>query len=265
MDMKMSLGNKLTLLLFLLISGCAGEQKLKVDDGRKENEKKFAFVFLRDPAQHPQDLNLFGTIKPDTMVTLIGISTPETCKTSTTGNLMYEDEVKSFPYTTLRLNSCEDPRKYSMAIINEEVKSYSLLQLKKIDDQRTISRLHELVLSSNVLKEMVHRAQDEIDGDYSAIVQRPPNIYQYPIAKVNAYIVEYGSSGNNPRVIVLADKIYPFTGWCSYEYMKSFNLNGRYYIESGSSCCTCGGTSMELYEVKPGSVRLVHEESSLSD
>jgi hypothetical protein len=47
--------------------------------------------------------------------------------------------------------------------------------------------------------------------------------------------------------------------------MRTFTLDGRYYIQSGSSCCSCGGTYEELYEVTAGSVKLVHEESSLSD
>jgi hypothetical protein len=97
-----------------------------------------------------------------------------------------------------------------------------------------------------------------------------PKLYRYPTPKREVFIVAYDERKDvhccsGPRVILISGSAYPLTGWCSYPFMRTFRLNGKYYLESGSACCGCGITIMELFKIEATGLVEAYSDGSLSD
>jgi hypothetical protein len=70
---------------------------------------------------------------------------------------------------------------------------------------------------------------------------------------------------SGPQFIVIGNNVYGITGACSFPYLYSFELNQALYLNSGSFCCDCGITGMELFKISGDSVSRIKVNYDWSD
>jgi hypothetical protein len=136
---------------------------------------------------------------------------------------------------------------------------YEILPLNEIRDCTSIRDLDQLARASGLLEILLKKNR----GATYALADLSPA--PKVISLGDARIVEYRYSwATGPRVLVLNGKISALTGQCSFPALRAFRLDGKIYIESGSSCCECGISGIELFRITPEGTVLVHSDYSLS-
>jgi len=213
-----------------------------------------------------------GNYKAGLSVTLLEKRRSKSCIAKTEGSKEYKGLGPLFPVTKLyTTDACGLADLYSVAILRSKVWDYEILLLEEILDGEKIKSLDTFVRSTTILEGLRTKAQGGIPGEISEIENQWPKLYRYPIPEIEVFIVAYDEKEiedyccSGPRVILIKGTAYPLTGWCSYPFMRIFRLNGEYYLESGSACCGCGITIMELFKIKQRGPVEVHSDGSLSD
>jgi hypothetical protein len=133
-----------------------------------------------------------------------------------------------------------------------------------------ISKTDRLVRNSKALLTLLKKAQGAILGETKELEETNLKVYQVSMPGQKFLIASFEYSNENlgvsgPRLLVINDRVYPLTGWCSYQTLNVFRLEGQYYIQSGSCCCNCGITIMELFRITPEGPMVVLSDESLSD
>jgi len=207
---------------------------------------------------------LLGKYPQNLKVTLLEIDQAEIWTSYTREPIDYQGEISSFSVTPVfSAPRCGEGRYYGIAILDSIITNYEIVKLERISDDKKIQSLDRIVRSTTVLEKLrtnITKETYEPEG--------LPEVFLYPMPEIETFVVSYegGYPGIfGPRVVLINGSAYPLTGWCSYPYMGSFRLNGDYYIESGSLCCECGITLMELFRIRPTAPVKVHSDGSLSD
>jgi hypothetical protein len=214
--------------------------------------------------QESGEVWLVGKFKAGIKLTSLLLEPPYTCSAETTSRSIVDDS--SGTELTEIVSSCKVVRGM-IAILRKPVLDYKLISLKKITDATKILTIDQKVKNSNILQRLTEKAQDNITGDVKWLRDVSPEIHQFSMPKANVMIVSYMSLSEideraNPRIIIINNHVYPFTGWCSWEDMNVFRLNGQYYVQSGSMCCGCGITIEEVYQITPnGLVQVIFDNS----
>jgi hypothetical protein len=255
----------LSILTILITLSCASY--LRTGSQQKSD---FSFVIPCKWAEE-EGICLLGKYKAGLSITLLEKGRSKSCITKSARSGEYEGEINFFSFTKVNVaDACGLPDLYSVAVLKSRVWDYEVLLLEEIFDKEQIKSLNTFVRSTTVLEDLRTKAQGLISGESSVIQSDLPKLYRYPIPKINVFVVAYDESEDGrccsgPRVILINGTAYPLTGWCSYPFMRIFRLNGEYYLESGSACCDCGITIMELFKIKPTGLVEVHSDGSLSD
>ncbi len=127
------------------------------------------------------------------------------------------------------------------------------------------------VKNSKALFLLTKGAQGTTNGQLKELKGILPKVHKFSMYDQEAMIATYSrgklSDGNTPtpRVLLLNDRVYPLNGWCSFDEIAVFSLNGLYYICSGSACCDCGISILELIQVTQDGLVMVRSDASLSD
>jgi hypothetical protein len=131
-----------------------------------------------------------------------------------------------------------------------------------------ISQLDGAARRSKALMALRTKAQDNVPAELADLEGITPKVYSLRIPKADAFVVEYDRKVPHlpigPRVIAIRGMLHPLTGWCSFPKWTAFRLNGSYYILSGSVCCGCGISGMELFRITPEGPVVVISNYSLS-
>jgi hypothetical protein len=255
----------LTLVIIMSLAGCA---QFQTTDGVKIEKSKYAFVFDSVSRLGLNSVSLYGHYPLKRKAYLLAKDQNQICEVITAEHRKYQGEANYFSFTTLKvLPTC--PRVgYSVAVF-EPVSNYQIVAFQPISDASSISSLDILVRNSSATKELSTKAQDLVAGDEDyPLNDLFAKVHRFECANVQGYIVSYAKGEKysyGPRFVVFGDSVHAFTGWCSYPYMRAFMLNNIFYIESGSYCCNCGITIMELYKIEQNKVTLVHSDASESD
>lgn len=141
--------------------------------------------------------------------------------------------------------------------------------MQSITEQKITNSLDKAIHDSPVLQSFNETAQGLVQYNKNFPLEFfTPKAYRFSVMNKESYIVSYEKGEKypyGPKFIYFDDKPQILTGWCSYPYVRAFILNQEHYFESGSGCCDCGITVMELFKIEAGRVRLIHGDSSESD
>jgi hypothetical protein len=257
----------LIILMITSLVSCSQHQ-LRNKTTDETVQSKYAFVFDSVSRLGLESVSLYGHYPLKQKVYLLGKDQSEICEAITAEHGTYHDEVKYFPYTTLKaVHSCQRVG-YAVAVF-DPILSYKTVNLLPIYDPSIISRLEMLVRNSSVPQKLSNKAQGLVPGEKDYPIQDLiPKVYRFEAANAQGYIVSYDAGEkypSGPRFIVFGDSVYAFTGWCSCPYVNAFMLNNNLYFESGSGCCSCGISLKELYKIEKNKVEIVLSDASESD
>jgi len=230
---------------------------------------QFAFVFNSSRNTNPSEFSLYGSYPLNQKVNLLHINANKVCTAVTQKHEVFGDEMISFPITILRtLSKCEAPNQYSVAFFGK-VSEYRIVSLKPVTDHKIINSLDRAIHNSQVLQSFNKASQVTIPYNKSfPLTYFKPKVFQFSISKQENYLISYEKnekSAYGPKFVIFEKKPQILTGWCSYPYVHPFILNQELYFESGSYCCDCGITVMELFKIKANQVCFVHADGSESD
>ncbi len=233
----------------------------------------FAFVIDCDWTRKESNICLLGKYKPGIQVTLLEVGQPRTCLSKTKEAVDQKDHLGDTLYSFTRISpvaQCREVDLYSIAVLGSRISSYQIVKLDEVTDKKKVRSLDKFVRNKNVLEKLRNTEAGGAE-DYE-LSEDLPIVYRYPIPKMETLIVSYktrlgegGPEVGGPRTIIINNIAYPLTGWCSYPYIRTFRLNGEYYLESGSACCECGIRIQELFKIKQTGPVEVHSDGSLSD
>ncbi|MBI5743916.1 MAG: hypothetical protein HY952_05150 [Elusimicrobia bacterium] len=170
-----------------------------------------------------------------------------------------------------KLEQCGVAGRYHIAIIGKEAKDYGIVTLKAVSDDTLIAatdREIKILPTLDSLKQRTQGSGSEVDR-CASITNLKPTLYSLEVHGQTMLLAAYSTKRDNrvvagPSFIVMNNRVYPLTGWCSYPYFRAFTLEGEHYIESGSHCCDCGITVMELFQITQDGPKMVWEDSSFS-
>ena len=224
---------------------------------------KFEFIYL-----FGESMTILEEHKPGIPITLLEIGKPRLCKTKT-GEILkeYSDYLGvTILYTKLLpAADCGFVMDYSLSVVRNKVEQYDIIPVTMVEDERLARSLDRKIKATDVLQKLLLRSGGI---KYEVQTLKPPVVYRYAFPGLSVYVVQYGFKKRpgliGPRVVVIDDSIYPLTGQCSYSHLRGFRLNSDYYIETGSSCCDCGITGQEVFQITPTSVELVFKDFRLS-
>jgi hypothetical protein len=271
---KMATNNKIIgiILIFVILSAAFPCCVFSKDSNGATIEKTdIAFAVGSLESKSPK-LCLIGKFKSGIKLTLLQSGQQKTCKTQTTSNVEVYNET-SGAYVTELAGSCEFPKEFSVGILKKPVWDYQHILPKKIVIADVISKTDRSIRDRGVLLKLVNRAQGVPlnTSEMKEFEKIVPQLHQFSLPEFNVIIASYDEFPDNlnyacgPRVIIINDRIYPLTGWCSYRTFDVFRLNGQYYVKSGSCCCECGITIMELFRITPNGLVKVYSNGDLSD
>jgi hypothetical protein len=238
-------------------------------DATAEKMDKRDFIFaIKCEEARPSRLYLVGKFKPRTRVTLLQSGTPRTCSAKATSHV--EEMESSGAYLTRLDGSCEVPDQFQVGVFKKPVKDYERLALKEIIDPDEVLAIHRSIRNSKALLTDIWKAQGTNSVELGQMEEMTLKVYQVSLPHFIFLIASYDdgpekSPISGPRFVLIKDEIYPLTGWCSYRTMNVFRLNGEHYIQSGSCCCDCGITIMELFRITQNGLDKTVSDWSLSD
>jgi hypothetical protein len=209
-------------------------------------------------------LCLLGKFKAGTKVTFLQPETGNRCVVKTTSRT--EEYESSGAYLTRVTGSCPASKDFMVGVLEKSVLDYERLSLTEIKEAGTIRNIEKSIRSSKALLILLEKAQG-IAGEIKQLEGITPKVYRVALPGLNMFIASFRDKEKicGPQVVILNGNVYPLTGWCSYPTLNVFRLNGRHYIQSGSFCCDCGITIMELFLITDQGPIVEHSDSSLSD
>jgi hypothetical protein len=221
------------------------------------------------PEAEASKLYAVGKLKSGVHLTLLQSGLPETCIAKSLA-FTKQSELSGAYFTELS-GSCETPKEFGVAIAKKPVRDYERLTPKEISEADEVTKTDRLTRNSRALSALLKKAQGSIPGDLKELEGSRTKVYLFSLLTADVTVVSYeegfpentGVSG--PRAIIINGHVYPLTGWCSYRTLNVFRLNGEHYVQSGSCCCGCGITAMELFRITSQGIVQVLSDYSLSD
>ncbi len=190
-----------------------------------------------------------------------------------TGVFVFEEYDDTIPITYLEPSRNFEPKDgLCLARINRPVNGYRAVSSKIVSDTKTTHHLLGLVRSTNVLDSLLHRNggvvhDSRTQTDFPSIIDSLTIVRITHDLDLSFYTIDcfvgFGELG--PRVVIIDNSVFPFTGQCSYDVFRVFRLQDDLFIESGSSCCGCGVHGAELWRIVKSGPELVHADYSWSD
>lgn len=161
----------------------------------------------------------------------------------------------------------------SIAIINPEIQNLIKIVPTEISDPTTITTLDSIVRTSREVKRLLIKSTDKEssigfeDSVDISVLNTWPKVSSFTIQNKNIYVLEMhiSSENNGPRFVVIGNSVFGLTGACSFPVFSSFELNGKYFLYTGSFCCGCGINGEELFLITADSVTTVKSNFAWSD
>ncbi len=234
----------------------------------KAKGPEFAFVINRGKSKAPK-LFLVGNFKAGVKITLLGLGYSQTCRAETTANKEMYGSGDITEITTSGRPQIDS----RLALLDESVVDYSTVSGTVVTDSGKVKQIDGAVRKSNTLSSLCTRAQDAMPCAMKDLEGILPKIHHFTFPGIEMFVVSYDveislqnmkSRDTGPRVVVINNRVYPMSGWCSFYRFYVFRLNGQHYIQSGSRCCNCGMVVMELFRVTPAGVEEWLLDPSLS-
>lgn len=147
--------------------------------------------------------------------------------------------------TKLQVADCGKEDVGEIAVINEEVIDYKVLQMKQISDPKVVASLDGAVKNRGLLNNFIGK-------DYSQdIIKKAPLVYQYPYQDDEVYLIIYAPQ---PFILKYNDTYSSQSGDGTNCYdstvISAFRLNQRYYARVRSCACQTDACGEEFLEIK---------------
>jgi hypothetical protein len=210
-------------------------------------------------------LCLIGKFPPSTTINLLSQKDSKTCKATTREIINYTE----YPYDvgeSLKLTyvdtTCDKPVEYTLAYLENDVSEYQLTTIGQETNSSTIDKVDKMIRDSNLMKES--------EVFFSTFLLEKPILY-IPVPEYsNTYIVQYVIHPyprpvkygplffyTNNRVIKIDSEA---------EIIKTFKLNGRYFVLFDHSCWEgCGNVYTTLLEIKNNEFIKIFEDGTWAD
>jgi hypothetical protein len=229
----------------------------------KENQKPlYALTYWRNDT-----LYLFGKFDSGLTVTLINNKDRMLFKTTTDFYQLPSDDMNSEIGLT-NINSqpkTDNWKDFEYSILTDIPSDYVVLDSNKYVDI-SIRRVDSLIRKTTIIENLLEKSGQKESMEYS-IGTSLPTVKSYDINGFPLYIISYKyfDGPNGPRIVQYQDKLFPLTGQCSYDKIYVYRLNSRYYIQSGSTCCGCGYTVFQIFEITEHLIKLIYDDDSFAD
>lgn len=237
-------------------------------DVNESNLRKTDFAFVINFTDGPESgkVYLLGKYASGIDVTLLHKNQDMKCSAQTTSNNIRMDS-SGADLTEIK-GMCVKPEIYKLAVITKRVENYKHIKPIKINNTKIIAAFDKQAKRSKALLQLRDKNQDGQIMDLQNLSGAVPRVLDFNIPSGKYYIISYKDNVfevSGPRLAVFKDSIYPLNGWCSYGEYYVFLLNDEYFIQSGSMCCGCGVTTIELFKLNQTGVIKFLSDSSLSD
>lgn len=155
-------------------------------------------------------------------------------------------------------------QRFDIAYAGDSFNNYHTLEKKTIHDERLILKYDSLVKNARLIESLF--TQENSFFPDSVISNQTPTLRQLNIPDRRVFIIDYSfyERFSGPRFLMLDNLIFSLTGPCSYEFLFPYQLNGKIYLQTGSTCCDCGWVIDQIFEVSTDSIYLVFQDDSYS-
>jgi hypothetical protein len=229
---------------------------------KKNHKPLYALTYWRNDT-----LYLFGKFDSGLTVTLINNKDRMLFKTTTDFYQLPSDDMNSEIGLT-NLNSqpkTDNWKDFEYSILTDIPSDYVVLDSNEHVDI-SIHRVDSLIRKTTIIENLLEKSGQKVSMEYS-IGTSLPSVKSYDINGSPLYIISYKyfEGPNGPRIVQYLDKLFPLTGQCSYDEIYVYRLNSRYYIQSGSTCCGCGYTVFQIFEITEQLIKLIYDDDSFAD
>jgi hypothetical protein len=254
--------------LFLFISvlciiGCQNKRSSKSSNDSPTidsiNGVKFALVL-----QDNDSLAILGKYELNKTIYLLDNANGKLIHTSTISynENLYPDFYKKLEATKIRIKA-NNNQNY-IAYFGLKPNDYKLISQKPNNSQDFISDIDNLIKKSGYLDSILHNETFVKDS----LKNKFPLLFKININQTDITIATYMLMNmHGPRFAIIKNNVFPLTHntACSYDYLYTFFMNGKYFIETGSACCGCGITGKQIFEINNDSIKTIFEDFTLSD
>jgi hypothetical protein len=216
------------------------------------NVKDSLFVI----GEHDKGKNIF----------LLNNETGEYCQAQTGQPQIYFEEISDIHWQlTPVLPQPGTNLRYDLAFTHPGLINFQLIGNIPVRDSVLIADIDREIKLSGFIDTLL--AYDDKPPTDSIVGMLKPRIVKIYLPEEEAYVVTYSyvDSIPGPRMFILNNNIFPLTGPCSYQHVYPFLINGRIFIQTGSSCCECGWVIDQVFEIINGQLYLAFQDDSYSE
>jgi hypothetical protein len=197
---------------------------------------------------------------------LLNNETGDYCQAQTGEPQIYFEEISDVHWQlTPILPQPSRNSRYDLAFAHPEHINFQLIGNTTIRDPILIADIDKEIKLSGFIDTLL--AYDDKPPTDSVVGMYKPKITKINFPGEDAYVVTYSyvDSIPGPRMLILNNNIFPLTGPCSYQHVYPFRINGRNFIQTGSSCCECGWVIDQVFEIIGDQVVLAFQDDSYSE
>jgi hypothetical protein len=197
---------------------------------------------------------------------LLNNETGDFCNAKTGNPQIYYEEISDIHWQlTPVIPQPQLKTRYDLVFAHNEKINFQLIGNSVLADQNLIADIHNEIKLSGFIDTLL-AYDDEFPTD-SIIGTNMPKIVKIDFPNDDAYVVTYSyvDSVPGPRMIIINNNIFPLTGPCSYQHVYPFQINGRKFIQTGSSCCECDWVIDQVFEIVDDTIILVFQDDSYSE
>jgi hypothetical protein len=224
-------------------------------------EESFALTF-----NAKDSLFIIGDLAKGNTVFLLNNETGEYRRAQTGETQIYFEEISNIHWhLTPVLPQPDLKTRFDLAFAHNNQINFQLIGNMMVNDSTVIADIdYEIKLSGFIDTLMAY--DDKFPTDY-VIGLYSPKIIKINFPEDEAFVVTYSyvDSIPGPRMIIINNKIFPLTGPCSYQHVYPFRINGRNFIQTGSTCCECDWVIDQVFEIINDSIVLAFQDDSYSE
>lgn len=210
-------------------------------------------------------LFILGNRPPGQTIYLLNNETGQYWKCRTGSNQTYFEELSGGEWElTPTLPQPDTLKRFDISYSTSGKFRYDLVKKERITDSLFVEQIDQQIKLSGYIDTLL--SYDDAFLADSVIGDSLPAITTIHIPGQEAFVITYSymESLSGPQMMIINNRIFPLTGPCSYEYVYPFQIDNRFFIQTGSSCCECGWVIDQVFEVSGESLILVFQDDSYS-
>lgn len=259
---------KITLSLILLVA-TANFSFSQASKAKPITKPTFALLYINNNNQ----VCVYGKHKSGTNVSLINLNEKKIINYKTKNSLseINNDLGEKIQYTVLdnpppieELDNFE-----RTAILNGVGRDFEIITSVESNDLIQISLMDSLIKSQNMLAKTlkINAELTDLNEYLEALKDTKPFVQKVTTGSFSFEIIQYPSpatkEGNGPVYIWQNGKIKQLSGQCSRPILV-YKYDGNFYLNSSSSCCECGLSAEETFQINKSNFKIVFSDYSYS-